>query len=210
MQWADPSLLDFVEYLLEWSRDYPIYVLTLARPELLERRPTWGAGGRAFTSISLEPLGAEPTHELLAGLVPGLPQELRNEILGRAEGVPLYAVEMVRMLLDRGLLVPEGAIYQPVGAIGALEVPETLHALIAARLDGLSAEERQLLQDASVFGKTFTRQALEAVTGIDEAELVPLLAGLVRKEVFSIQSDPRSPEHGQYGFLQDLVRRVAY
>jgi tetratricopeptide (TPR) repeat protein len=148
--------------------------------------------------------------ELLAGLVPGLSQELRARILARAEGVPLYAVETVRMLLDRGLLVQEGSIYRPVGPIETLEVPETLQALIAARLDGLSAEERRLLQDGAVFGKTFTRLALSAISGLDEAQLEPLLAGLVRKEVLSIQADPRSPEHGQYGFLQDLVRRVAY
>ena len=210
MHWADPSLLDFVEYLLEWSRDHPLYVITLARPELLERRSTWGAGSRTFTAISLEPLPEGAMQELLAGLVPGLPQELRDQILARAEGIPLYAVETVRMLLDRGLLVQEGSVYRPVGPIETLEVPETLHALIAARLDGLSAEERRLLQDGAVFGKTFTRQALAAISGLDESELGPLLAGLVRKEVLSIQADPRSPEHGQYGFLQDLVRRIAY
>jgi tetratricopeptide (TPR) repeat protein len=210
MQWADPSLLDFVEYLLEWSRDHPLYVITLARPELLERRPTWGAGSRTFSAIFLEPLPEGAMQELLAGLVPGLPQELRAQILARAEGVPLYAVETVRMLLDRGLLVQEGSVYRPVGPIETLEVPETLQALIAARLDGLSAEERRLLQDGAVFGKTFTRQALAAISGLDVSQLEPLLAGLVRKEVLSIQADPRSPEHGQYGFLQDLVRRVAY
>jgi class 3 adenylate cyclase/tetratricopeptide (TPR) repeat protein len=210
MQWADPSLLDFVEYLMEWSRDHPLYLVTLARPELLERRPTWGAGSRTFSAIYLEPLPEVAMEELLAGLVPGLPQELRAQILARAEGVPLYAVETVRMLLDRGLLVQEGAVYRPVGPIETLEVPETLQALIAARLDGLTPEERRLLQDGAVFGKTFTRQALAAISGLDEAELEPLLASLVRKEVLSIQADPRSPEHGQYGFLQDLVRRVAY
>jgi predicted ATPase/class 3 adenylate cyclase len=210
MHWADPSLLDFVEYLLEWSRDHPLYVVTLARPELLERRPTWGAGSRTFTAIYLESLSEGAMQELLAGLVPGLPPELREQILARAEGVPLYAVETVRMLLDRGLLIQEGSVYRPVGPIETLEVPETLHALIAARLDGLLAEERRLLQDGAVFGKTFTREALTAVSGLDESQLEPLLAGLVRKEVLSIQADPRSPEHGQYGFLQDLVRRVAY
>ena len=142
--------------------------------------------------------------------MPGLPDELRAQILARAEGVPLYAVETVRMLLDRGLLVQEGSVYRPIGPIETLEVPETLHALIAARLDGLSAEERRLLQDGAVLGKTFTRQALAALSGLEEPQLEPLLAGLVRKEVLSIQADPRSPEHGQYGFLQDLVRRVAY
>src|SRR5579859_2788592 len=148
--------------------------------------------------------------ELLTGLVPGLPGTLRDQILARAEGVPLYAVETVRMLLDRGVLIQEGSVYQPVGTIDALDVPETLHALIAARLDGLSHEERRLLQDGSVLGKTFTRAALAALTGLSEGELDPLLHSLVRKEVLSLQSDPRSPEHGQYGFLQDLVRHVAY
>src|SRR6266542_2604957 len=135
MQWADTSLLDFVEYLLEWSRDFPLYVITLARPELHERRPGWGAGHRNFTSIYLEPLSAAAMQQLLEGLVPGLPERLHAQILARAEGVPLYAVETVRMLLDRGLLVQEGPIYRPAGEIAALEVPETLHALIAARLD---------------------------------------------------------------------------
>ena len=210
MQWADASLLDFVEYLLEWSRNSPLYVITLARPELLERRPTWGAGHRNFSSLYLEPLSASAMEELLTGLVPGLPATLREQILARAEGVPLYAVETVRMLLDRGLLVREGPVYRPVGEIGALEVPETLHALIAARLDGLPPEERRLLQDGAVLGKTFTRAGLASLSGLAEGELEPLLSSLVRKEVLGVQADPRSPEHGQYGFLQDLVRHVAY
>src|SRR6266498_4186149 len=159
MQWADASLLDFVEYLLDWSRNSPIFVVTLARPELLERRPTWGAGQRSFSSLYLDPLSEEAMEELLTGLVPGLPAEVRDRILARAEGVPLYAVETVRMLLDRGLLVREGPAYRLTGPVEALEVPETLHALIAARLDGLTTEERRLLQNAAVLGKTFTREA---------------------------------------------------
>ncbi len=210
MQWADASLLDFVEYVLEWSRSHPLLVVTLARPELLEKRAGWGAGLRNFTSIYLEPLPATAMEELLGGLVPGLPGDLRDRILERAEGVPLYAVETVRMLIDRGALVQEGSVYKPVGEVPALEVPETLHALIAARLDGLPAEERRLLQDAAVVGKTFARPALSAVSGVDEAALEPLLSSLVRKEVLGLHADPRSPERGQYGFLQDLVRHVAY
>jgi predicted ATPase/class 3 adenylate cyclase len=210
MQWADTSLLDFVEYLLEWSRDYPLYVITLARPALHERRPGWGAGQRNFSSIYLEPLSQEAMQALLEGLVPGLPDPLRAQILARAEGVPLYAVETVRMLLDRGLLAQDGPVYRPTGEIGTLQVPETLHALIAARLDGLSPEERRLLQDGAVLGKTFTARALAALSGLLQEELELLLSSLVRKEVLGVQSDPRSPEHGQYGFLQDLVRHVAY
>jgi class 3 adenylate cyclase/tetratricopeptide (TPR) repeat protein len=210
MQWADEALLDFIEYLLEWSRNNPIFVIVLARPELIDRRPTWGSGSRNATLLSLEPLATETMQELMAGLVPGLPDQLRDQILERAEGVPLYAVETVRMLLDRGLLAQEGSVYRPTGAIDSLEVPETLHALIAARLDGLSVEERRTLQDASVLGKTFTRQNLARFSGREESVLEPILSSLVRKEVLSIQADPRSPERGQYGFLQDLVRHVAY
>ena len=210
MQWADESLLDFVEYLLEWSRNSPLYVITLARPELLERRSNWGAGHRNFSSLYLEPLSQDAMEELLIGPRSRAVADAREQILARAEGVPLYAVETVRMLLDRGLLVQEGPVYSPVGEIRSLEVPETLHALIAARLDGLSADERRLLQDGAVLGKTFTPAALAALSGRPEDELRQLLAGLVRKEVLGVQADPRSPEHGQYGFLQDLVRHVAY
>jgi tetratricopeptide (TPR) repeat protein len=210
MQWADASLLDFIEYLLDWSRQSPLFVVTAARPELLDRRATWGAGKRNFTSIYLEPLSEASMRALLEGLVPGLPDSLRDQILARAEGVPLYAMETVRMLLDRGHLVREGSVYRPAGPVEALEVPETLHALIAARLDGLSDEERRVVQDGAVLGKTFTREAVEALSGIDPARVESVLVALVRKEVLSIQADPRSPEHGQYGFLQDLMRRVAY
>ncbi len=210
MQWADSGLLDFLEYLLEWSRSHPLFVLVLARPELTDKRPAWGGGKRSFASMYLEPLSPQAMEELLSGLVPGLPEDLRAGVLARAEGVPLYAVETVRMLLDRGLLVPEGNAYRPTGPIGELEVPETLHALIAARLDGLSADERRLVQDGAVLGKTFTRLGLAALTGLMESELEPHLGALVRKEVLAIQADPRSPERGQYAFLQDLVRHVSY
>jgi class 3 adenylate cyclase/tetratricopeptide (TPR) repeat protein len=210
MQWADSSLLDFIEYLLEWSRDFPLYVITLGRPELHERRVGWGSGQRNFTSLYLEPLSASAMQELLEGLAPGLPERLQGQILARAEGVPLYAMETVRMLLDRGLLEREGDRYRPTGEIDRLAVPETLHALVAARLDGLSQDERRLLQDAAVLGKTFTKNAVSAVSGLTEAEVEPLLGSLVRKEILGVQADQRSPERGQYGFLQDLVRRVAY
>ncbi|HZU40074.1 MAG TPA: AAA family ATPase, partial [Solirubrobacteraceae bacterium] len=210
MQWADASLLDFIEHLLEWSRNHPLFVVTLARPELTERHPSWAAGHRNFVSVYLEPLAKAAMEELLAGLVPGLPAAVIDQILAQAEGVPLYAVETVRMLLDRGLVVEEGAAYRVAGEIESLEVPETLHALIAARLDGLSAEERRLVQDAAVLGKTFTPAALAALSGRDEEGLESMLRGLVRREVLGVQSDPRSPEHGQYGFLQDLLRHVAY
>jgi len=210
LQWADAALLDFIEHLLDWSRTFPLFILTLARPELLDRRRTWGAGKRSFTSITLEPLSTASMDELLRGLVPGLPDDLISRIRDRAEGVPLYAVETVRMLLDREIVAKEGDRYRLAGEIGALAVPETLHALIAARLDGLPAAERQLVVDASVLGKTFTRDAVSAISGSPGSDLDPLLASLLRREFLTVQSDPRSPERGQFGFLQGLVREVAY
>ena len=166
MQWADTSLLDFVEYLLEWSRDYPLYVITLARPELADRRPTWGAGQRNFSSLYLEPLSEESMQRAPGGARARPARAIcAHRSSARAEGVPLYAVETVRMLLDRGLLTQDGPVYRPAGEIETLEVPETLHALIAARLDGVSAEERRLLQDGAVLGKTFTARALAALSG---------------------------------------------
>ena len=210
IQWADAGLLDFLEYLLDWSRGHPLFVLALTRPEFAEKRPSWGAGQRGFTPLYLEPLPPDAMESLLAGLVPGLPQDLRTRILERAEGVPLYAVETVRMLLDRGALAREGNVFRPVGSVEQLEVPETLHALVAARLDALRAPERRLVEDGAVLGKTFTKQGLAVLTGLAEAELEPLLASLLRKEILSVQADPRSPERGQYAFLQDIVKRVAY
>ena len=182
IHWADTSLLDFVEYLLEWSRNSPLFILTLARPELLERRPDWGSGRRASTSVYLEPLTGDSMITLLEGL--GLPDTLADQVRDRAEGVPLYAVETVRMLVDRGVLTPDDAGYRATGPVDELDVPETLHGLIAARLDGLSPDERRLVQDAAVLGKTFTKEALGAVATIDDELLDQLLA------VTRAQGDP--------------------
>ena len=209
VQWADAALLEFVEYLLEWSRNHRIYVVALARPDVHDRHPDWPSS-RNTTTLALEPLIDDAIAQLLEGLVPGLPDDARDRILARAEGVPLYAVEIVRMLLDKGLLRREGDVYVPAGELGELAVPETLHALAAARLDGLGADERRALQDAAVLGKTFTKAGLAEVSGRSEPDLEPLLALLVKREILGVQNDPRSPELGQYGFLQDLLRQVAY
>src|SRR6202165_5137723 len=210
LQWADRGLLDFIEYLLEWSRNSPILVVTLARPELTERRPGWGTGKRGLTSLYLEPLSAEAMSQLLDGMVPGLPADLSARIRERAAGIPLYAVETVRMLLDRGLLVESNGTYRVEGSLQSLEGAQPLHALIAARLDSLGASERQLLQDAAVLGKSFTAAGLRAITAQPGDAVEPSLTNLVNKDLLAIQSDPRSPERGQYVFVQDLVRSVAY
>ncbi|MGQ0670435.1 MAG: adenylate/guanylate cyclase domain-containing protein, partial [Actinomycetota bacterium] len=210
LQWADPGLLDFIESMLEWSRNHPILIVTLARPELADRRPNWGGGQRSFTALHLEPLADPAMTELVEGFVRRLPPDGVERIVARAEGVPLYAVETVRMLADRGVLEPRDNAYELVGDLGTLEIPDTLHALIAARLDALPTEDRALLQDASVLGKSFTIEALAAVTGEDRDGLEPRLRELAKREFLMQEGDPRSPERGLYTFLQSLIREVAY
>ena len=210
LQWADEGLLDFIDHVLDWSRDRPIYVISLARPELLDRRSDWGAGRRSFTSLVLDPLGPADMRELLAGLVPGLPEPVVDRILERADGIPLYAVETVRMLLSDGHLVADGGVYQPVGDLSELSVPPSLHALIAARLDALDAADRSLLQAGAVLGKTFTVAAIAEVGGGTPDDVLRRLRDLVRREMLTLDADPRSPEQGQFGFVQGLIRDVAY
>ncbi|MEA2546073.1 MAG: hypothetical protein QOI09_1346 [Chloroflexota bacterium] len=210
LQWADDGLLDFIDHVMEWSRDRPLYLIALARPELLDRRPDWGAGRRSFTSLQLEPLGDAEMRELLAGLVPGLPGAVGARVLARAEGIPLYLVETVRMLLAEGKLERDNDVYRPVGDLSELSVPQSLHALIASRLDALPPGDRSLLQAASVIGKTFTTEALAAVSGGDPDDVATRIVSLARRELLSRNIDPRSPEQGQYGFVQGLIREVAY
>jgi class 3 adenylate cyclase/tetratricopeptide (TPR) repeat protein len=210
LQWADAGLLAFIDHLLEWSIGYPILVITLARPDLLERRPTWGAGHRNFVALALGPLPDEAMRRLLDGLVPGLPAPTIGIILKRADGIPLYAVETIRMLAEDGKLEEDAGFYRVVGDLGALQIPDTLHALIAARLDAVAPEDRALLQDGAVLGQTFSVGALAALTGEPPATLEPRLRALVQREILTLDTDPRSPERGQYGFTQALVREVAY
>ena len=210
LHWADAGLLDFIESMIEWSRARPILIVTLARPELLEKRPTWGAGQRNFVGLHLDPLPDDAMAELLAGLAPGLPDQLVRDILRRAEGTPLYAVETVRMLLDDGRLVPEGNTYRLTAPLDHLEVPPTLQSLIAARLDGLSPDLRALLQTASVLGQSFAVGALAALTGDEPPALETRLRELVRRELLALEVDPRSPERGQYHFVQGIIREVVY
>jgi class 3 adenylate cyclase/tetratricopeptide (TPR) repeat protein len=207
---ADSGLIDFVDHLLDWSKGVPIYVVALARLELLERRPNWGAGKHSFTSLHLEPLPEPAMRELIGGLVPGLPGRAVTAIVTRAEGIPLYAVETVRMLVASGQLVREDGAYRPLGDLSSLAVPETLTTLIAARLDRLDHAERSLLQDAAVLGQSFTLAALAGLSSSPAEGLEARLQGLVRREVLGLDADPRSPERGQYRFVQALIREVAY
>ncbi|HEX5246066.1 MAG TPA: AAA family ATPase [Gaiellaceae bacterium] len=185
LHWADDTLLDFVDHLAEWVSGVPMLLVATARPELLDRRPDWGGGKRNATTLSIGALSNDETAKLL----PVMPASTQQLVLERADGNPLYAAEYARMLADHpGEDLP---------------LPETVQGVIAARIDALAAEEKALVQDASVLGKVFWPSALESA---NEAAL----HALERKEF--IRRDRRSSVGGetQYAFLHLLVRDVAY
>jgi class 3 adenylate cyclase/predicted ATPase len=208
-QHADAGLLDFLDYLIDWTRDLPIYVLVLARPELGQARPAFGAGRNRIT-LTLDPLDAASMDTLVEALVPGMPGPARAKITAQAQGIPLFAVETIRSLIDRDIVQPIEGAYRLVCDVGELAVPDSLHALLAARLDALDPQVRRLVTDAAVLGSTFPAEALIAVSGQDEATVRAALAELVRREVFAVSADPLSPEKGSYGFTQNMLRQVAY
>jgi tetratricopeptide (TPR) repeat protein len=209
-QHADDGLLDFLDHLLDTARS-GIFVLALARPELLARRPA--LGGRRATVVRLDALDDAAMTTLIDGLVSGLPEAVRSALVARAEGVPLFAVETVRALIDRDAVLPfEGRYVAADGidsALDAIGAPASLHALVAARLDALTATERIVIADASVLGLVFTVDGLTALTpeGID---VVEVLAALRRKEIVSIETDRFAADRGNYRFVQSVVRQVAY
>jgi class 3 adenylate cyclase/tetratricopeptide (TPR) repeat protein len=207
---GDAGLFDFIEHLLDWAHGVPLFVLTFARPEIEERRPGWGGARRNATSMTLEPLDDRAMQTMLDDLVLGIPDDAKVAIAAQAEGVPLYAVETVRMLVDRDVVQPVDGAYRLVGDIGQLSVPDSLQSLLAARLDTLDPEARRLIADAAVLGSSFPAEALTAVSGLPEPDVSRILAELVRKEVLAVRADPLSPERGHYGFTQTLFRQVAY
>ena len=213
-QHADSGLLDLVEHLMQSIR-CKLFVLVLARTELLERWPAL-VEGRGRTRVDLAPLSQEAMAALVDGLVAELPVRARAALVARAEGVPLYAVETVRSLIDQDAVVAREGRYvfvdhdHAIVDLARLTAPTSLQTLIAARLDTLGATERRTVQDASVLGLTFRYGSLLALTGTSSFELDAALAGLVGKGVLETQDDPRSPELGQYRFLQAMVREVAY
>jgi class 3 adenylate cyclase len=207
--YADAGLLDFLDHLIDWTRDLPVYVLVFARPELGQARPGFGVG-RNRILLTLDPLDPVSMDRLVDALVPGMPDAARSAVSSQAQGVPLFAVETVRSLIDRDIVQPVEGVYRLVGDIGELAVPDSLHALLAARLDALAPEVRRLIADAAVLGTTFPVEALIAVSGRDEPSVRAALADLVRREVLRVSADPLSPERGNYQFAQEMLRQVAY
>ncbi len=210
LQWADTGMLDFLDHMLDWSRDRPMLIVTLARPEFLERRPNFGRGHRAFSSLHLEPLSEAAMTELLRGLAPGLAADDVARIVARAEGLPLYTIETVRALVDSGHLVRNGDIYEATGDLPVLDIPPTLRALIASRLDAIDPADRTLLQDGAIIGQVFSVPALAAIGGRLDSDVDERLRAMAVKELVALENDPRSPERGQYQFTQGLIREIAY
>ena len=195
IHWAEEPLLDLIEHLARSLRDAPVLIVALARPDLLDSRPSWGGGIRSASAIDLAPLGGSDSEELADALLSRgeVAAAQRGLVLERAEGNPLFLEEIAHALRDgRGI---EG-------------IPDTVQALIAARIDGLDAGEKQLLQSAALVGRVAWQGALESLAPeLEVAELLDLLVGrefLVREELSTISGD------AAFRFKHGLIRDVAY
>ncbi len=208
-QHADAGLLDFLDHLVDWTRNLPVFALVLARPELGQARPGLGAGRNRLT-LTIDPLDEPSMGALVEALVPGMPAAARAKVGGHAQGIPLFAVETIRSLIDRDIVQPSGGVYRLVADVGDLAVPDSLHALLSARLDALDPDVRRLAADAAVLGASFPAEGLAAVSGQRESAVRAALADLVRREVLTVSGDPLSPERGSYQFTQQMLRQVAY
>jgi class 3 adenylate cyclase/tetratricopeptide (TPR) repeat protein len=209
VHWADAGLLDFIDHLADWARTSPLVLLCTSRPELLERRSAWGARTNAVT-IALPPLTREETAQLVGFLLKQsvLPVELQQLLLERAEGNPLYTEEFVGMLVDRGYLRREGDVWRLDER--ELPLPESVHGIIAARLDALGAGEKAMVQDAAVVGRTFWAGALAAMSDRKGDEIERRLHALERKELVRRLRSTTVADEPEYVFHHVLVRDVAY
>ena len=193
VHWGEPAFLDLVEHVADLSRDAPIMLLCMARPELLDVRSAWGGGKLNATNVLLEPLAQEETATLLASLTDGISDELRGRILEAAGGNPLFVEEMVAVAAEGG---------------GAVAVPATIQALLAARLDQLDPAERDVLERGAVEGQVFHRGAVAAL-GPEEAQVDGRLVTLVRKDL--VRPEPTLlPDDDAYRFRHLLIRDTAY
>jgi class 3 adenylate cyclase/tetratricopeptide (TPR) repeat protein len=196
LHWADEGLLEFVDDLVEWVSDVPLLVLATSRPELLERRPSWGGGKRNSATASLSPLTAEETAKLVdAHADEPVPPETRAAVVARADGNPLYAEEYAR--LQRGVATD-------------LPLPESVLSVIAARIDGLPAQEKELAQDAAVIGNVFWLGALADVAASSRKSVEERLHALERKEFVKRRRRSSVAGEGEFTFHHVLVRDVAY
>jgi len=210
MHWADPGLVEFVGELVERSTRSPILVVTLARPDLLESNPTWGTQHRSSMAVRLSPLSDQDMTSLVEQYIPGVGVDVVDQIVQRSTGFPLYAVEIVRMLTASGDLTIDGSEYAYGGDPSGMALPETLQTVIGARLDRLDAGSRSLLQDGAILGQSFSLDAIASLRGEAVDQIEEALTPLIQLELLDLEDDPRSPERGQYRFVQSLIHEVAY
>ncbi len=219
LHWADDALLDFLESLLDRTGSppgsIPLLLVATARPELLERRPTWGGSGPA-TTIALEPLSQDDTIRLLGSLLAHhrLPGAIGPRLATTVGGNPLFAEEYVRMLRDRGLRTEELEVTRtadsPAAGQPELPLPETVHAIVAARLDALSPVEKAVLHDAAVLGRVGWAGGLAAIGGHDDETMEACLDRLEAKEFLYRTRRSSVAGEREYGFRHVLIRDVAY
>jgi tetratricopeptide (TPR) repeat protein len=212
LQWGESTFLDLVEHLADWSRDAPILIVALARPEFLDERPGWGGGKFNATSVLLERLNNKESTELVDNLLgrAELDQEVRDRIMSAAEGNPLFVEEMLGMLIDDGLLSRSNGNWIPTADLSQISVPPTIQALLSARLDRLGRDERAVIERGSVEGKVFHRGAVSELSADAlRASVWNHLQALVRKEL--IRPDRTDlPGEDAFRFRHLLIRDAAY
>jgi tetratricopeptide (TPR) repeat protein len=211
IHWGEPTFLDLIEHITDWAREAPILVLCLARPDLLDERSGWGGGKFNATTISLEPLSDDQCGDLIGNLLgrAALPEEARDRILAAAEGTPLFVEEMLSMLIDEGLLARDGERWVATGALSDLRVPPTIQALLAARLDQLSADERAVIQRAAICGKQFHVGAIAALLDGEGGSVRPTLMSLVRRDLIRPDRSMLAGEDA-FRFRHQLIRDATY
>ncbi|MEP6639634.1 MAG: adenylate/guanylate cyclase domain-containing protein, partial [Chloroflexota bacterium] len=210
IHWADEGLLDFIEYLARWGEG-PIAILCLARHELFDRRPSWGGGIPNAATIVLEPLSSVETDRLVEGLLSGgLPAALRERVVGLAEGNPLFAEELIRMFVDRGVLRPANGAWELARPVEEIEVPSSVQAVLAARLDGLPGDEKRLAQNAAVIGRIFWDILVAHLGRLGPGPTGELLRRLRVKELVVSRQPSSLAGAAEFGFRHVLIRDVAY
>lgn len=212
IHWGEPTFLDLIDHIADWTRDTPILLLAMARPELLEKRPAWGGGKRSATTLQLEPLSEGESEELVTSLLgrADLPEVVRDQIRRAAEGNPLFVEELIGKLIDDGFLVESGDGWHARGDFGQLSVPATIQALLAARLDGLGPEERAVIERGAVEGKTFHRGAVTALAPEPmRGSVRDRLSSLLRMELVRPEQASFIGEEA-YRFRHLLIRDAAY
>jgi class 3 adenylate cyclase/tetratricopeptide (TPR) repeat protein len=211
-QWAEPTLLALLEHVARHTTSVPILLLCVSRPELLERRPDWGQGTGRSTTVRLEPLDEAACDRLITELL-GEAQsalDVRDRIADTAEGNPLFVEQMISMLIDDGLLAKEDGRWVAVGDLETISVPPGIHALLAARLERLGADERAMLGRAAVIGQIFYVGALEALGSPSLSTGVPsVLLKLVHKELVRPGRSDLGDEEA-FEFRHLLIRDAAY